>query len=52
MLKYIGEEEAISICDLCCGSGAIGISLAALRNNIKVDLVDFYPIPEKVTKKI
>lgn len=32
-------------------SGAIGISLAALRNNIKVDLVDFYPIPEKVTKK-
>ena len=51
VLKYIGEEEAISICDLCCGSGAIGISLAALRNNIKVDLVDFYPIPEKVTKK-
>ena len=26
-------------------------SLAALRNNIKVDLVDLYPIPEKVTKK-
>ena len=51
VLKHIGEDEDISVCDLCCGSGAIGISLAALRNNIKVDLVDLYPIPEKVTKK-
>ena len=51
VLKHIGENDDTSICDLCCGSGAIGISLAALRNNIKVDLVDLYPIPEKVTKK-
>ena len=51
VLKHIGEDDDISICDLCCGSGAIGISLAALRKNIKVDLVDLYPIPEKVTKK-
>ena len=51
VLKHIGENDDTIICDLCCGSGAIGISLAALRNNIKVDLVDLYPIPEKVTKK-
>ncbi|MCQ2969641.1 MAG: peptide chain release factor N(5)-glutamine methyltransferase, partial [Clostridium sp.] len=51
VLNHIGQEESINICDLCCGSGAIGISLASLRNNIKVDLVDLYPIPEKVTKK-
>ena len=30
VLKHIGENDDISICDLCCGSGAIGISLAAL----------------------
>ena len=31
------------------GSGAIGISLAHFRQNIKVDLIDYYPIPEKVS---
>ena len=31
VLKHIGENDDTSICDLCCGSGAIGISLAALR---------------------
>ena len=34
---------------MCCGSGAIGISLAYFRQNIKVDLIDYYPIPEKVS---
>ena len=51
VLKYIGEEEAISICDLCCGSGAIGISIAHFRENTKVDLIDYYDVPEKVTKR-
>ena len=41
MIKYI--------CDLCCGSGAIGISIACLREKTKVDLIDYYDIPEKVT---
>lgn len=49
VLKNIKQDEAKEICDLCCGSGAIGISLAHLRQNIKVDLIDYYPIPEKVT---
>ncbi|MEQ3340512.1 peptide chain release factor N(5)-glutamine methyltransferase [Clostridium butyricum] len=49
VLKNILEDDEKQICDLCCGSGAIGISLACLRKNIKVDLLDYYPIPEKVT---
>lgn len=49
VLKHIKEDEEKEVCDLCCGSGAIGISLATLRQNIKVDLIDYYPIPEKVT---
>ena len=49
VLKNISEDEEKKVCDLCCGSGAIGISLAHLRKNIKVDVLDYYPIPEKVT---
>ena len=49
VLKKINEDDEKEICDLCCGSGAIGIALASLRKNIKVDLIDYYPIPEKVT---
>ena len=51
VLKLIGEDEYINICDLCSGSGAIGIALAHYRKNIKVDAIDYYPIPEKVTTK-
>ena len=49
VLKNIQEDEEKHICDLCSGSGAIGISLAHFRQNIKVDLIDNYPIPEKVS---
>ena len=49
VLKNIQEDEEKYICDLCSGSGAIGISLAHFRQNIKVDLIDNYPIPEKVS---
>jgi release factor-specific protein-(glutamine-N5) methyltransferase len=49
VLKHIEENEEIKLCDLCCGSGAIGISLAHFRQNIKADLIDYYPIPEKVS---
>lgn len=50
VLKLIPEDSNIRICDLCCGSGAIGISLAYHRKNVFVDLLDYYDIPEKVTK--
>lgn len=51
VLSYIDEEEHVDILDLCCGSGAIGLSIGKYRKNINVDLIDLYPIPEKVTKK-
>ena len=47
----IDEDAEINVCDLCCGSGAIGLSLANYRKNIIVDLVDIDDIPEKVTRK-
>lgn len=50
VLSIIKEEDSLEVCDLCSGSGAIGISLAILRKNIKVDEIDNYDIPEKVTK--
>lgn len=50
VLSIIKEEDSLDVCDLCSGSGAIGISLAILRKNIKVDEIDNYDIPEKVTK--
>lgn len=49
VLKKIDENDEKYICDLCSGSGAIGISLANFRKNIKVDLIDYYTIPEKVS---
>ena len=50
-LKIIDDEKEYDVCDLCCGSGAIGISIAYLRENTKVDLIDYYDVPEKVTKR-
>lgn len=51
VLKLIPEDSNSKICDLCSGSGAIGISLAYYRKNIEVDAIDYYDIPEKVTIK-
>lgn len=50
-LKTIEYDREYTVCDLCCGSGAIGISIAYLRENTKVDLIDYYDIPERVTKR-
>lgn len=49
VLKRIKEDESLMVCDLCSGSGAIGIALAYYRKNIHVDAIDYYDIPEKVT---
>lgn len=49
VLKHIKSEDSKYVCDLCCGSGAIGISLAKLRQSIKVDVIDYYEVPKKVT---
>lgn len=50
-LKFINGDREYEVCDLCCGSGAIGISIASLRENTRVDLIDYYDVPEKVTKR-
>ena len=50
-LKFLDKDKSYKICDLCCGSGAIGISIAHFRENTKVDLIDYYDIPEKITKR-
>jgi len=49
VLKKIDENDEKHVCDLCSGSGAIGIALANFRKNIKVDLIDYYTVPEKVS---
>ena len=50
-LKFMDEDKEYEVCDLCCGSGAIGISIAHFRENTKVDLIDYYDVPEKVIKR-
>ncbi|MDI9219089.1 peptide chain release factor N(5)-glutamine methyltransferase [Clostridium tertium] len=51
VLSIINEEDELNVCDLCSGSGAIGISIANYRKKINVEEIDFYEVPEKVTKK-
>ncbi|MBS5884835.1 MAG: peptide chain release factor N(5)-glutamine methyltransferase [Clostridium sp.] len=51
VLSIINEEDELNVCDLCSGSGAIGISIANYRKKISVEEIDFYEVPEKVTKK-
>lgn len=51
VLSIIKEEDELNVCDLCSGSGAIGISIANYRKKINVEEIDFYEVPEKVTKK-
>lgn len=51
VLKHIEKYEELDICDLCCGSGAIGITIAEYRINTKVDLLDIDDTPKRVTTK-
>jgi release factor-specific protein-(glutamine-N5) methyltransferase len=51
LLKLIPEDKSLDVCDLCSGSGAIGIALAHYRKNIMVEEIDYYKTPEEVTKE-
>lgn len=51
VLKHINEDESLNVCDLCSGSGAIGIALCDFRKHINVDSIDYFETPEKVTLK-
>lgn len=51
VLKHINEDDKLDICDLCSGSGAIGVSLAYYRKNINVDSIDYFEKPKEITIK-
>lgn len=51
VLKHINEDERLDVCDLCSGSGAIGVSLAYYRKNINVDSIDYFEKPKEITIK-
>lgn len=48
-ISLIKSRKYKTICDVCCGSGAIGISIARYCDNVKVDLLDISPIALEVT---
>ncbi|MEW9094468.1 MAG: peptide chain release factor N(5)-glutamine methyltransferase [Clostridiaceae bacterium] len=49
-INDIIENEYKNICDLCCGSGAIGISIAKYTDNTQIDCYDIEDIPLEVTR--
>lgn len=51
VLECIEEDSQLSLCDVCCGSGAIGVSLAYYRNNIKVHCIDISEVAGEVTQR-
>lgn len=51
VLKEIETRELSRICDVCCGSGAIGLSIAKLLDNVSVVCSDIDDTAEEVTRK-
>lgn len=50
-IKEIKEKQLAKICDVCCGSGAIGLSIAKLLEDTAVFCCDISEISEAVTKE-
>lgn len=48
-IKEIEKQRLVSVCDLCCGSGAIGLSIAKILDFTRVDLCDISETAELVT---
>lgn len=51
VLDKLPKEQELKICDMCCGSGAIGIALSSIRKDIKVHCVDISDTAGEVTKR-
>jgi len=51
VIKIAKANSAIKICDVCCGSGAIGISLAHFLGNAQVSCCDLSDIAIEVTSE-
>lgn len=45
------SKNSLSICDLCSGSGAVGISIQKNNENVNCTYIDNYDIPIKVTEE-
>lgn len=48
-LKCIEEEKFKKVCDVCCGSGIIGLSIAKIKEDIQVKCSDISSIAYEVT---
>jgi release factor glutamine methyltransferase len=51
IIKEIEHRKFTKICDVCCGSGAIGLSIAKIIDYTVVDLCDVSNAAEEVTEK-
>jgi release factor glutamine methyltransferase len=51
VIKEINDKKFTKICDVCCGSGAIGLSIAKLLEYTKVYCYDISEKAEQVTRK-
>jgi len=49
VLKLIEENKSTKICDVCCGSGAIGVSIGKLNESTKVECYDISDTACEVT---
>lgn len=45
------KKEYTSICDLCCGTGAVGISIQKNNEFVNCTYIDNYDIPIKITEE-
>ena len=50
-LEAIGRGAAVRVLDLCAGSGAVGVSIAAERPKAQVDLVELSPQAAEVARR-
>ncbi|WP_254904677.1 peptide chain release factor N(5)-glutamine methyltransferase [Clostridium tyrobutyricum] len=50
-INKIKENNFEHVCDVCCGSGIIGISIAKLVDNVRVRCCDKFPLACEITRK-
>ncbi|WP_446898292.1 peptide chain release factor N(5)-glutamine methyltransferase [Clostridium sp. LBM24168] len=50
-IEMIKQNEFTNICDVCCGSGVIGISIAKLVEDVRVTCCDKFPEACELTKE-
>jgi release factor glutamine methyltransferase len=50
VIKHINKKAYTKVCDVCCGSGAIGIAIAEFIKDTRVTLYDISPVALVVAK--